>query len=129
MGRTWYKIMFGLIKKTFIGLMSGLVNQSNRTKCVSWSNHQFKIQPTHINLHPSKYRQEFYYYPFSVKLYRCVGSCNTLNDLSDIVCISYNKEDLNLSVCNMITGMNESKKLSKHIDLNVNVNLMEQNMI
>ena len=121
--------MLRLIKKTFIELMSGLVNESNRTKCVSLSNQQFKIQPTHINLHPSEYRQEFHYYPFLVKLYRCVGSCNTLNDLSDIVYIPYNKEDLNLNVCNMITGMKESKTLSEHIHLNVNENLMEQNII
>ena len=41
------------------------------------------IQPTLINLHPSEYRQEF-----AVKLDRCIGSCNTLNDLSSKVCVS-----------------------------------------
>ena len=34
MKRTWYKIMFGLIKKIFTGLLTGLVNESNHTKCV-----------------------------------------------------------------------------------------------
>ena len=34
---------------------------------------------------------------------------NTLNDLSNKVCIPNKIEDLNLSVFNMITGMNESK--------------------
>ena len=29
MKRTWYKIMFGLIKKIFIGLLIGLVNGYN----------------------------------------------------------------------------------------------------
>ena len=38
MKRTWYKIMFGLIKKIFIGLLTGLVNASNHTKCVLLSN-------------------------------------------------------------------------------------------
>ena len=32
--RTWYKIIFGLIKKTFIGLSTGPVNRSNHTMCV-----------------------------------------------------------------------------------------------
>ena len=32
MERTWYKIMFGLIKKILIGLLTGLVNGSNYTK-------------------------------------------------------------------------------------------------
>ena len=36
------------------------------------------VQPTHINLHPNEYSQEFQYYPFAVKLDRCVGSCNIL---------------------------------------------------
>ena len=33
-------------------------------------------------LHPNEYSQEFCYYPFAVKLDRCVGSCNTINDVS-----------------------------------------------
>ena len=44
-----------------------------------------------------------------VKLGRCVGSFNTLNDLSNKVCVPNKTEDLNLSVFNMIAGINESK--------------------
>ena len=73
--------MFGLIKKIFIGLLTGLVNGYNHTKCVSLSNQKCMIQRTLINLDPNEYSQEFYYYPFTIKLDRCVGSCNTLNDL------------------------------------------------
>ena len=46
------------------------------------------IQPTLINLHPNKHTQGLHYYPFAVNLDRCVQSCNTLNDLSNRVCIS-----------------------------------------
>ena len=45
------------------------------------------IQPTLINLHPNEYSQEFHYYPFAVKLGICAGSFNTLNDLSNKVCV------------------------------------------
>ena len=72
--------MFGLIKNIFIGLLTGLVDGSNHTKRVSLINQKCLIQPTLINLHPNEYSQEFHYYPFSVKLDICVGSCNTLND-------------------------------------------------
>ena len=34
----------------------------------------------------SKCMTQFHYYPFAVKLDRCVGSCNTLNDLSNKEC-------------------------------------------
>ena len=102
--------MFGLI-----GLLAGLVNGSNHTKCVSLINQKCWIQPTLINLHPNEYSQEFHYYPFVVKLDRCVGSCNTLNNLSNKLCIPNKTKDLNLSMFNIITGINESKTLTKHI--------------
>ena len=73
------------------------------------------IQPTLINLHSNEYSQEFHYYPFSVNWDRCAASCNTLNDLSNKVCVPNKTEDLNLSVFNMIIEINESKILTKHI--------------
>ena len=109
--------MFGLIKKIFIGLLTGIVSASNHSKCVSLSHQKCMTQPTLINLHPNEYSQEFHYYPFAVRLDRCVGSCNTLTDWSNIsnkVCVLNKTEDLNLKVFNMITGINESKTV-KHI--------------
>ena len=107
--------MFGIIRKMFTVLSSNIVNGSNHTKCVSLSNQKCITQPTLINLHPNEYSQEFHYYLFAVKLNRCVGSCNTLNDLYNKVCVPNKREDLNLSVFNIITGINESKTLTKHV--------------
>ena len=107
--------MFVLIEKIFIELLTGLVNRSNYTKCVLLHNQKCVIQPILINLHPNEYSQEFNYYPFAINLDRCVGSFNILNDLSNKVCIPNKTEDLNLSVFNMITGINESKTLAKDI--------------
>ena len=53
--RRWYKIIFGSVKKIFIGLLSSIVNASNHTKCVLLSNQKCKIQGTLINLHPNEY--------------------------------------------------------------------------
>ena len=75
--------MFRSIKKIFMGLLVSIVNSSNHTRCVSLRNQKCMIQPTLDNLNPNEYSQEFHYYPFSVKLDRCVGSCNTFNDLSN----------------------------------------------
>ena len=107
MKKTSHKIMFGLIKKIFIGLITGIVNGSNHTKYVSLSNQKCMIQPSLINLHPNEYSQEFPYYPFAVKLDRYVESCNTPNDLSNKVCVQKKTEDLNLRVFSIITGINE----------------------
>ena len=78
----------------FIGLLTGIVNGSNHTKCLSLSNQKCITQTTVINLHPNEYSQELHYYPFAAKVDRCVGSCNTLNDLSNKVCVPNKTEDL-----------------------------------
>ena len=52
---------------------------------------------------------------FAVRLDRFVGSCSTLNDLPNKVCVPNKTENLNLSVFNMIAGTDESKTLAKHI--------------
>ena len=49
------------------------------------------------------------------KLDRCVESCNTLNDLSNKVCVPNKTEDLNIYIFNIITGKNESNILTKII--------------
>ena len=99
----------------FIVLLSSIVNASNHKLCVSLINQKYMIQPTIINLHPNEHSQEFHYFPFSVKLDRRAGSCNTLNHLSNKVCVPNKREDLNLSMFNTITEINESKTLTKHI--------------
>ena len=72
--------------------------------------------------------QEFHYYPFAVQLDRCVGSCNTLNDLSNKVCVPNKTDDLNLSVFNMITGIDKNLI---HINggVAINVDLDVKNII
>ena len=72
-------------------------NASNHTKWVSLSNQKCKTQPiTFTILHSN--RQELHYYPFAVTLEKCDGSSNTLDDLSDKLCVPYKIEDLNLIV-------------------------------
>ena len=75
------------VKKIFIGLLNSTVNAYNNTKCVSLSNRKCIIQSTLINLHPNEYSQGLHYYLFAVNLDRYVGSCNTLFDLSNKVCV------------------------------------------
>ena len=54
---------------------------------------------------------------------------NTLNNLSNKVCVPNKTEELNLRICNMIAGINESKTLVNIHHANVNVDLMEENVI
>ena len=105
------QILLKIIYSISLHFISNASNHANR---VSLSKQKCMIQPTLINLHPNEYSQEFHYYSFAVKLDRCVGTCNILNDLSSKVCVPNETEDLNLSAFNMITGINESKALTNH---------------
>ena len=49
-----YEIMFGIIKKMFIVLLTSIVNASSHTKCVSLSNQKCETQSTLTNLHPNR---------------------------------------------------------------------------
>ena len=64
--------MFELIKKMFMRLLISIANASNHAMCMLLSNQKCMIQPTLANLHLNKHGQEFHYYPFAVKLDRCV---------------------------------------------------------
>ena len=48
-----------------------------------------------------------------IKLDRCCGSCNTLNDFPNKICVPDETEDLNLNVLNMIKRIPESKTIKK----------------
>ena len=72
-------------------------------------------QPTLVGLNPNEYSQRLGNYPIAVSLSRCTGSCNTLTYLYNRLCVPNKTEDLNLHVFNTITGINESKILTKHI--------------
>ena len=83
----------------FIVLLASIVNASNHTKSVSLSNQKFKIQPSLINLHPNEQNEELQYYPLAVKLDRCVGNCNTLNQLTNKICTPNKTDYLNIIEC------------------------------
>ena len=72
-------------------------------------------QTSPINFLPNEYSQELRYYPSSVNLDRCAGSCDTLDDFSSRIRNSNGTEDLNLHDFNMTIWIKESKTLTRHI--------------
>ena len=79
------------------------------------SNQKRMIQPSLVNLDSNEYSQELHCYASAVNLDRCARSLNTHDDLSNKVCIPNETKDLNLHVLNMITEIDESRTLTKHI--------------
>ena len=50
-----------------------------------------------------------------VSLDTCNVSCNSLADLSSRIYVSNKAEDVNVSIFNIITKINESKTLTKYV--------------
>ena len=98
----------------FIGLLNSAVNACDHIKCVQLDNQQCIIQSTLINLHPNEQTKGLRYYPFAVNLDRYVATSNTLNDLSNRVCVT-KKKRFKYTCFNLITRINELKILTKHI--------------
>ena len=59
-GKTWWKVMFGIIMNMFFILLTDLVNGSNHSKCASLSNQKCEIQPMFINSYADEYSQELH---------------------------------------------------------------------
>ena len=54
------------------------------------------------------------FYPLSVKVNKCSGSCNTINDPMAKLCVPDIVKDLNLKVFNMMSRINETRKVIWH---------------
>ena len=67
------------------------------------------VKPILIDLNPV----ELKYYPFTVSIDECSGSCNVLS--SKICVAKKRKKNINVKVFYMITNKNEAKTMAKHI--------------
>ena len=65
-----------LIKKVFFLGLTVLSNFTNALDCISMKNREFKVRPEIININSNNPM----FYPFSVKINRCSGNCNNIND-------------------------------------------------
>ena len=69
--------MLGFIKQIFISTMmffSSLPNV-NSLECVSLKNQECKVRPKIVDINSNKP----IFYPFSIKINKCSGSCNNIN--------------------------------------------------
>ena len=72
--------MFALIKKTLISAMTFFsfnVFNVNFLKCISMNNQECKIRSKIFNVSTI---EPFIFYPYSIKINKCRGNCNIIND-------------------------------------------------
>ena len=94
--------MFGFIKKVFIVAMTFFsfnVLSGNSLECVSMKNQECKIREEIINVNINN----SVFYPFSVKVNKCSGNCNNINDPYPRLCVPNFVKNINLKVFNLIS--------------------------
>ena len=93
--------MFGFIKKVFVVVITFFnLNPLNADslECVSMNNQKCKIRPEIINVN----NNELVFYPFSIIVNKCSGSCNNINDLYAKLCVPNIVKNINVKVFNLI---------------------------
>ena len=74
------------------------------------SNQECKVRPELININSN----EPLFYPYSVKITKCSGSCNNINDPYAKICIPDVVKNINLKVFNLISRTNETRYIKLH---------------
>ena len=95
-----YKI-FQFIKKIFfIGLkvLSDFTNTTSSLSCISMKNQECKIRPQVVNTNSN----DPIFYPFSIKISKCSGNCNDINDPYAKICVPDIIKNLNVKIFSLM---------------------------
>ena len=104
--------MLIFIKKIFYIeslFLSSLVS-ATPLSCVSLKNQECKVRPKIADINSNNP----IFYPFSVKINKCSGSCNNINDPYVKICVPDTVKDLNIRVFNPMSRANEKRHIKWH---------------
>ena len=76
-------------------------------KCVSINNQECKVRPEIININ----RNEPLFYPYSIKVNKCSGNCNNMNDPYSKICVPDVVKKINVKVFNLMSRINETRHI------------------
>ena len=100
--------MFGFIKKIFFTAMT--LFSYNALKCVSTNNLESIIRQQMININSN----EPSFFPYSVEVNKCSGSCNDINDPYVKLCVPDAIKIINVKVFNLVSRSNEKRHIEWH---------------
>ena len=109
--------MFRIVKQVFVSAMMFFgcnilgVNSFNAVpKCILMNNQECKITPEIINININ----EPLFYPYSIKVNKCSGSCNNNNDPYSKLGIPDVVKNVIIKVFNLRSRTNETKHIEWH---------------
>ena len=96
-------------------LINLFINLYNRLElktleCVSVINEKCMSRPKIIDLN----KDEPVFYPLNIKVNKCSGDCNNINDPMAKLCVPDIVRDINIKVFNLLARINETRKTVWH---------------
>ena len=103
--------MWRFIKKAF-AVITTFFNLSymNSLECISMNNQQCKARPKIIDYN----NNEPVFYPSSIKVSKCSGSCSNINDPYSKLCVPDIIKSMNVIVFNLMSRINETRQITWH---------------
>ena len=109
--------MFRFVKQIIVSAMmffgcklSGVNSLNTVPKCISMNNQQCKIRREIINVNSN----ELLFYPYRIKVNKCSGSCNNINDPYSKLCVLDVFKNMNVKVFNLMSRTNEARHIKWH---------------
>ena len=104
--------IFRFVTKVFFLGLTILSNFTNtiQLNCISMKNQECKTRLQIININSNNR----ILYPFSIKINKCSGNCNNINNPYDTICLPDVIKDLNVKVFNLISRTNETRFIKWH---------------
>ena len=105
--------MFSFLKKVFVlgltVLSSSITGALSAIplNCVSMNNQECKVRPKIVDINSNNP----IFYPFSVKINKCSGNCNNVNNPYVKICVPDTVKDLNV---NLMSRTNETRHIEWH---------------
>ena len=79
-------------------------------ECISVKNQECKVREEVINVNTNNP----VFYPFSVKVNKCIGNCNNINDQYARLWVPNVVKNINLKVFNLMSWSNQTKQIKWH---------------
>ena len=86
------------VKKGFVTGLTVLSNITNALGCLSMKNQECKVRPEIVSINSNN----SIFYPFCVKVNKCRGNCNNINDPYARICVPDTVKNLNVKVFNLM---------------------------
>ena len=90
--------IFSFVKKVFFLGLTVASNIRGALECISIKNQQYKVKPKIVDVSSNN----LIFYPFSVKVNRCSGNCNNINNPYARICVPDIVKTFNVKVFNLM---------------------------